>query len=46
MFEAAFLDDETRIDFCQECDGLWFDYSELKDSLQFLKTMFIEEVSE
>ncbi len=37
MSEAAFLDDETRIDFCQHCDGLWFDDGELKDSLQGLR---------
>ncbi len=45
MSEAAFLDDETRIDFCQQCDGLWFDDGELKDSLQGLSTSADRQVA-
>ena len=28
---------ETQIDFCEECDGLWFDAGELKEALQIIK---------
>ena len=48
MSEAVFLGDETTIEFCQECDGLWFDDRELKDSLRFLKikTVAVEDVGD
>jgi Zn-finger nucleic acid-binding protein len=37
MSESGFVNYETQIDFCEECDGLWFDAGELKEALQIIK---------
>lgn len=37
MSESGFVNYETQIDFCEECDGLWFDAGELKEALQTIK---------
>ena len=38
MREGTVLDSNTQIDYCDDCDGLWFDATELKGTLQFLET--------
>ncbi|MEO2122273.1 MAG: zf-TFIIB domain-containing protein, partial [bacterium] len=36
MSVGAFLDDETQVEYCDECEGMWFDARELKEALRYL----------
>jgi Zn-finger nucleic acid-binding protein len=36
MHEGEFLDSDVFLDCCGDCDGLWFDASELKQTLRII----------
>lgn len=43
MREGTLLNDDTKIDFCDDCGGLWFDAGELKESLQQISNQSVFE---